>query len=423
MDIMKIFNDLFPLNRCVSGEGLRESLRIISNYVPLDIIEYESGRTCFDWELPPEWNISDAYVSDTNGLKLIDFSECNLHILAYSIPFEGWVTKDELMEHMYSLPEMPDAIPYITSVYGRRWGFCIEHNKIRNFTGDRYYVKIDTSLENGAITVGESLIRGISEKEVVFFTYTGHPSMANDQLSGILTLMLIYKQLSAVRQDLYYSYRFIFCPETIGTAAYLSENLERMKKNIIAGYTVTFTGDKSPLRYIKSLDGDTIGDRAAESTLGTSFVTEFSPFGSDERHFNSPGIDVPFGAFMRSGPGRYTEYHTSLDNALVISEEKLRDAAETIISVIRNVEAERMVEPVHFGFEPKLDKLNLYPTLGKKFSQNIIAHKMLAIWRLSGKYNSLLKISQIIGSEAYQLKEALNIAEKIGLIKTKRGKE
>ncbi len=423
MDIMKIFNDLFPLNRSVSGEGLRESLRIINRYVPLDITEYASGLTYFGWEMPLEWNISEAYVSDPNGRKLIDFSRNNLHILVYSMPFEGWVTKDELLEHIYSLPEMPEAIPYITSVYGRRWGFCIEHENLKDFVYDKYFVKIDSSLKPGAITVGESLIKGRSEKEVVFFTHTAHPSMANDQLSGILTLMLIYKQLSAQKKDLFYSYRFIFCPETIGTAAYLSENLERLKRNTIAGCTVTFTGDNSPLRYMRSLDGDTIGDRAAEITLGTSFVADYSPFGSDERHFNSPGIDLPFGAFMRAGPNGYAEYHTSLDNASLISEKSLREAADLIVSAVRNLEAERIVEPAHFGFQPKLDKLNLYPTLGKRYCQDIPAHKMLAIWMLSGKYNSFLKIAQNLGSDAAKLSEALDLAEKIGIVKTKRGNE
>ena len=417
---MEIFDELFPLNRCISGEGLRDSLNIINRYVPLNLTEYHSGMKCFDWEIPLEWNISGAFVANENGEHLIDFKDSNLHVLAYCIPFEGWVSKEELLEHIYTVEDMPDAIPYITSVYEPRWGFCLQHNKLKQFTDRKYYVKIDASLEDGSITIGEALLKGESNKEILFFSHTGHPSMANDQLSGILTLMLIHEKISNMKGNHYYSYRFLFCPETIGTAAYLHHHLDTLRKRFYAGFTATFIGDNSPVQYKQTLQQHTIGDLAASNAMNRNNIRSYTPFGSDERHFNAPGIDLPFGAFTRAGADGYKEYHTSLDNKEVISEKSLTEAAEVIVETILNIEADRIIKPLHYGFEPKLDKLNLFPTLGKKYGNKTLAHNMLAIWRMCSKYTTLLEIAQVLGVKAYTLTEALNVAVDIGLVTVER---
>lgn len=419
--IMEVFDELFPMNRCISGKGLRDSLDVISRYVPLILTEYPSGEKCSDWEVPLEWNINQAYVANHNGQRLIDFERCNLHVLAYCAPFEGWVTREELLEHLYFLEEMPDAIPYITSVYEKRWGFCIPYDQLKDFNDPTYYVHIDASFSDGSLTVGESLLGGKSEKEIAFFVHTGHPSMANDQLSGILTLILIYEQLAQLKEEHFFTYRFIFCPETIGTAIYLKHHIKHFKRNLYAGYTVTFIGDPSPVKYRQTLQQNMPGDLAAINAMGGKHIYDFTPFGSDERHFNSPGIDLPFGAFIRAGAYQYPQYHTSLDDRSVINEERLREAASMIVRTVKNLEADRRISTKYYGFEPKLDKLHLFPTLGKKYGHKLQAHQILAIWRLSSKYKTLLEISQILGLCAFELSEAMEIAERIGLITTERG--
>ncbi len=420
MEIMKVFDELFPLNRCISGQGLRESLGIINGYVPLTVTEYPSGMDCYDWQVPPEWNIYDAYVANSKGEKLIDFQNNNLHVLAYCAPFEGWVSMEELKKHFYTLEDMPDAIPYITSVYEERWGFCLKHSDLESFTDDHYYVHIDSKIEAGSISLGQAFLKGSSQEEVIIFSHTGHPSMANDQLSGILTLMLTYDKLRAYEKDLRYTYRFMFCPETIGTAAFLSLNHDQLKNRFVAGYTATFIGDKSPLKYKMSLKENTLGDKAAINAMKSREILSFTTYGSDERHFNAPGIDLPFGAFYRAGPYGYPEYHTSLDNRSVISEQALEEASDILVETLLNIEAERKVITKHLGFEPKLDKLNLFPTLGKKYGHKSLAHEMLAIWRYSSKYTSLIDIANAMGVKAYTLNEALETAERIGLVTTER---
>lgn len=418
--VQSIINELFPLNRSVTGKGLRDSLAVINRYTPIQVLEYPSGETCFDWQIPLEWTVSQAYIENEEGERVLDFSENNLHLLAYSTGYDGWVSREILLDHLYSLPEQPHAIPYITSVYKKRWGFCIEEHRKKGLTDPRYYVKIDADLAPGSLSIGEGLLAGKSSQEIILFTYTGHPSMGNDQLSGMVSLMLVYDWLLQ-QKDLNFTYRILFCPETIGTAAYLSRNLKQLQKNFLAGYTVVFCGDPSPLRYKSSLLETTLGDRAATNILRYDTeggqVIPYSPFGADERHFNAPGIDLPFGSFMRAGPNGYAEYHTSLDNLEFIHPERLMETADTVIKTIKNLETNISVQTKHFGFEPKLDKLGLYPDLGKKFDHKDHAMKMLAIWRLSGRHNDLIDIADRIKMPAYTLVNAMHTAKHINLIK------
>ena len=422
LEIMQIFDELFPINRCVAGEGLRKSLEIIKRHLPLNLFEYPSGSLCFDWEVPPEWSVKEAYIEDLAGNRIIDFEDNNLHLVSYSIPFDGIVSREELMEHLYFIEDQPKAIPYITSVYERRWGFCIQYEKLAKFSYERYHVRIDAELKDGSMTVGEGYVKGRTSKEVLLHTYIGHPSMANDQLSGPLTLMLIYEWLLKNQGQLNNSYRLLFCPETIGTIAFLSRNHIRLKRCMIAGYVVAFTGDGGALAFKRTKENNSLANRAAENALQSSgqpyTLKEYTPGGADERHFNSPGINLPVGCFMRSGPEEYIEYHTSLDDKSIISLNSMEDAAQVVINAIRNIEINCSVEPVHLHCEPKLDKRGVYPTLGKRFGGKKRALDILNIWGLSDSCGDLIEIADRLGKGAYFFEEAIQQAKDLEIIRT-----
>lgn len=422
LNMRELLLELFPLNRSLTGEGLRESLRIICRYVPLDILEYPSGMECFDWKVPDEWNVRDAYVLDPSGNKIIDFHDNNLHLLGYSVPFEGTVDCATLKEHLYTLPDQPDAIPYVASFYERRWGFCISHEQYTGLSEGEYQVRIDASLEPGSLSIGEGRIKGRSDREILLHSYLGHPSMANDQLSGPMSLLLIYRWLLEHREDLRYSYRILFTPETVGTISYLSTHLVELQDKVIAGYVLAFTGDAAALTYKWSKDSDALANRAM---MNACFACEeevrirpYHPLGADERQFNAPGINLPVGCLMRSAPGEYPEYHTSKDDLSIISEKSIRGAAQMTIGAIMNLEANCQLTPVHLYCEPKLDKLGLYPTLGKNVKGKHLGREILSVWGLSDVAQDLIEVGDRLHKSAYDLREACGLAESAGLIKT-----
>lgn len=427
MNIIETFERLFPLNRSITGNGLRQSLRIIGEEIPLAMIEYPTGMVCFDWEVPKEWNVKEAWLEDMEGNRIVDFANSNLHLLGYSISFQGVVTKEELIPHLYTLKDMPDAIPYVTSFYEERWGFCVPYNIYERLDRSHYRVHIDTELTPGSMTVGEGIIKGRTEKEILLHTYIGHPSMANDQLSGPLTMMLVCKWLLENRDSLHYSYRILFCPETIGTIAYLSQNTGHLKSNMIAGYVVAFTGDRGQLTYKMSKDKDSLSNRAALNVLNNSQrkhrILPYTPYGADERQFNSPGINLEMGAIMRSGPGEYKAYHTSLDDRDIISEESIQDSAKFLIETIQNLEANKTISPLHIMCEPKLDKKGLYTTLGKNGEDKTLGRQILGIWGLSDSHNDLIAVADTLQVPGYSLMKALNEAEKARIIKAERESE
>jgi aminopeptidase-like protein len=411
VDISEMLDRLFPLNRSITGRGLRESLRIIGEQVPIKMIEYPTGMSCFDWEIPKEWNVKEAYLEDQEGQRMVDFADNNLHLLGYSIPFKGKISKEELKKHLYTLKDMPNAIPYVTSFYEERWGFSMQYDIYKKLHDENYYVNIDSTLEQGSLTLGEGYIKGKSNREILLHTYIGHPSMANDQLSGPLTLLLVYKWLLENKDILNYSYRILFCPETIGTIAYLSKNIEMLKENFLAGYVIAFTGDRGSITYKKSKTGASLSNRAAENVLETGKrefrIKNYTPYGADERQFNSPGINLEMGAIMRSGPGEYKEYHTSLDDKAFILEESIRDSANFVIETIKNIEINCSLSPIHLMCEPKLDKRGLYTTLGKNGEDKTLGRQILAIWGLSDISSDLIEVAQNLNVPAYSLKSAL----------------
>lgn len=432
-----LFDALFPITRSISGNGLRESLSILGTQIPINIIEYPSGSEHFDWTIPNEWNIKDAYIKSLNGEKVIDLNANNLHILGYSIPFKGRITISELKKHLHYIQDKPNAIPFVTSYYKPRWGFCLSYNKFLELNEEEYDVLVDSTIEPGSISVGECVIKGTSDKEILLLSHIGHPSMANDQLSGPLTIISIAKWLVKNHSSLKYSYRIILAPETIGSIAYISANLLHLRNNCIGGYSIVCTGDKNSHTYNTSKAGNSISDKAMKKALlncGAEYnIKKFTPLGCDERHFNSHGIGIPIGSIMRSSPGSYPEYHTSLDNKKFISFENIMQTSELVINAIRNIETytgnqdknqrseskssidennhtsnnnqeyDAIVTAIHLNCEPKLDKYDLYPTLSDKNSNNKEAQNLISLWAYSDG-STLSEIAKIMNISIYELR-------------------
>ncbi len=396
LQMEQYFDRLFPINRSLSGNGNRETLKILSEIVDLDIHEVPSGTECFDWNVPPEWNVHEAWIKDSSGETIVDFNASNLHLVGYSVPFYGKLSLEELKPHLHSIPELPDAIPYVTSYYKENWGFCLSHNQLAELKEDIYDVFIDSELNhNGSMTYGEAFIKGKTEKEVLFSTYICHPSLANNELSGPLVTSFIYKALRG--RDLNYGYRFLFMPETIGSIYYLSGNGESLKKNLIAGFVVTTIGDSGPFTYKRSRRGNALPDRAVELVLSQSeknyLIEDFFPQGSDERQYCSPGFDLPVGSLMRTRYGKYKEYHTSLDNKSYISFDAMEKSVEKYLEVIEVIEENRVYKNQFPFCEPQLGKRGLFPEVGSQKEIQEYVNAQLWLLNLSDGTNDLITVS------------------------------
>lgn len=399
MEIEKYFERLWPITRSLTGNGNRKSLIILSELIDLEITEVPCGTQCFDWNVPPEWNINEAWIKDSRGNKILDFSENNLHILGYSEPFQGKLSFEELKSHLYTLPEQPDLIPYLTSYYKRRWGFCLSNNHFLQLDQNEIYeVFIDSSLDdNGSMTIGEAIIKGKSDKEVLFSTYICHPSLASNELSGPLVSAFIYNNLKKLN-NLKHTYRFIFVPETIGSIYSLSVKGEYWKKNLTAGFVITCIGDNGKFTYKRSRIGNSLPDRAVEIILKQTEsdynIVDFFPSGSDERQYCSPGFNLPVGSLMRTMYGRYPEYHTSADNKDFISFEAIEKSINKYLEVIDVIEKnDKYLNSMPYC-EPQLGKRGLYPTLGSQKGTDEQVKAMMWILNLSDGTNDLITIAE-----------------------------
>jgi len=397
--IEKYFDRLWPITRSLTGNGNRESLQILSEIIDLETSEIPSGTQCFDWNVPPEWNIKEAWIKDGKGNKIVDFSENNLHILGYSEPFQGKLSFGELKSHLYTLPDQPDLIPYLTSYYKRRWGFCLTHNQFLQLDqNETYEVFINSSLDdNGSMTIGEAVIKGKSDKEILFSTYICHPSLASNELSGPLVSAFIYRKLLE-QKELKYTYRFIFVPETIGSIYSLSIKGEHWKNHLKAGFVITCIGDDGKFTYKRSRIGNSLPDKAVETILNQTEsefnLVDFFPSGSDERQYCSPGFNLPVGSLMRTMYGKYPEYHTSADNKDYISFEAMEKSVQKYLEVIELIEKnERYINKLPYC-EPQLGKRGLYPTLGSQKGTEDFVKAMMWILNLSDGENDLITISE-----------------------------
>jgi aminopeptidase-like protein len=412
-DLIKV---LFPICRSITGNGVRETLKIIQKHIPIKIHEVPTGTNVFDWTVPKEWNIKDAYVLYEDGNKIIDFRKNNLHVVGYSIPVSKSVTLSELQEHLYSLPDQPEVIPYVTAYYKERWGFCISHKHREQLKEGEYKVFIDSELKDGSLTYGELIIPGESEKEVFLSTYVCHPSMANNELSGPAVTTFLTKWILSKQRR--YTYRIIFIPETIGSITYLSKNLEVMKKNVIAGFNVSCVGDNKVYSYLPTRNGDTYADRVALNILSfkhPDFIKwSFLNKASDERQYNAPGVDLPVCCVMRSKYGSYPEYHTSLDNLDFVSLEGLAGAYNVLKECLILIEENRKYKINCLG-EPQLGKRALYPMISIKSSTYEVKSMLNFIAYADGK-NDLIDISNKINVPVWELYPYIEKLRQIDLL-------
>ena len=408
--------DLFPINRSITGNGVRQTLNYIKDIVPeMNIIEVPSGTKCFDWTVPKEWNCDDGYIIDPDGNKICDFKNNNLHVVGYSTPIDKEIEYEELIEHLYHIEDQPTAIPYITSYYSERWGFCLSSNKFKKLKKGTYKVKINSELKDGNLTYGEIKIKGESEKEIFLSTYVCHPSMANNELSGPVVTTALVNFVKSIKNRKY-SYRIVFIPETIGSITYISRNIDEMKKNIIAGFNISCIGDDRSYSYIPTRYGNTLSDKVSKHILKNIDYVEYSFLdrGSDERQYCSPGVDLPIATICRTKYGAYPEYHTSLDDLTVISPNGLYGGYDKLKKAIELLENNNYYK-VNVLCEPQLGKRGLYPTISTKTSGAIVKNMMNFIAYADGN-NDLIDIANIIGVQAEELFEIVEKMKKAELI-------
>lgn len=410
---------LFPICRSLTGDGNRQTLKIIQSIIPINIIEIPSGTKVFDWEVPEEWNIKDAYVKNDKGQKIIDFKDSNLHVIGYSEPFNGILSGESLKNHLFTLQDFPDYIPYITSYYKKRWGFCIKHNDLCKFNNNELYeAKIDSSFKSGNMTIGELIIPGKVKKEVFISTNICHPSLANNEISGMVLSTFLAKYILEKR-DNYYTYRFVFLPETIGAVAYSFANKEILTKNVIAGYTVTCVGDSGNFSYLCSKYENTMIDRVTKHILKHKCVKykmyDFIERGSDERQYCYPGMDLPVGSLMRTKYNEYPEYHTSADNLDFINKNSLYESLELYKLCLNVVEKNKTYETTTIC-EPQLIKYGLYPSLSTKNSINFVKDIRNVLVFCDGKHD-LLWIADKIDKPMWTLYDMVDSLLAVGLVK------
>ena len=412
-----LIRELYPICRSITGNGVRETLRRVGGHVPLEVREVPTGTRVFDWTVPKEWNVRDAYVMDPDGRKVIDFRNSSLHVLNYSVPVRKKVPLAELHEHLFTLPDHPDWIPYKTSYYQERWGFCLSHNQLRGMREGSYEVVIDASLEAGHLTYGEYYIPGTSQDEVLISCHICHPSLCNDNLSGIALSTFLAKHLRG--RPLRYSYRFIFIPGTIGAIAWLALN-EGTVGRIKHGLVVSNVGDSGKMHYKKSRRGDAEIDRAAGHVLrhsGSPYeIEDFSPYGYDERQFCSPGFNLPVGSLTRTPYGRYPQYHTSADDLGLVQPGYLADSLMTYLSVLDVLESNRRYLNQNPKCEPQLGKRGLYRTMGGNVESKEAEVAMLWVLNLSDGSHSLLDIAERSKLAFPAVRAAAGALEKAGLL-------
>ena len=408
-------NVLFPICRSLTGSGVRKTLKIIKKeFSNLEIKKIKSGTKVFDWNIPPEWNVSSAYVLDKYGNKIIDFKNHNLHLIGYSIPVNKVIKKKELLKNLYFLKNQPSAIPYITSYYKKRWGFCLTFNqfkKIKNkySKNDNFKVVINSRLnKKGYLNYGELILKGQSTQEILISTYVCHPSMANNELSGPIVSMGLIDHFSKIK-NLKKTLRFLFIPETIGSISYLSKNLNQLKKNIIGGYNLSCIGDERQHSCMFSKYQNSLSDEAILQAYKNLGIRKFKIYsflerGSDERQYNSPGIDLNISSIFRTKYGKYPEYHTSLDNFKLVTLKGITggfNVAKEAIKIILN----NTYPKSNILCEPHMGKRGLYPTLSTKSEKTMTKYFMDFLQYSDGK-SSLSKISKLI-------KANLNVTKKI----------
>lgn len=416
--MMALIEQLYPIFRSITGDGVRRSLAIVAKYVPLQMREVPSGTAVLDWAVPKEWNVRSAYIATRDGRRVVDFANCNLHIVHYSRPIDRIVPIDELQKHLHSLPEAPDLIPYRTAYYADTWGFCLTQRQRDSLAEPEYRVVIDATLDDGYLTYGEFVLHGASEEEVLISCHSCHPSLANDNLSGIAVATMLARHLmSAPRR---YTYRFLFIPGMIGSITWLARN-EDVVPRIRHGLVLSCLGDAGATTYKQSRNGNSAIDRYVEHVLRHSNapheIVPFTPYGYDERQYCSPGYNMPVGCFMRSPNGTYPEYHTSADNLSFLRPESLVDSLEKLKRVFDIIEDDVTYRNLSPKGEPQLGRRGLYrPVAGHRDMSS--GGQMALLWTLNladGRH-SLFEIAERSGLPFAEIRAAADALRAVGLL-------
>lgn len=417
-DMFKLIEKLYPICRSITGDGNRKTLRHVQEIIPLKIHEVPSGTSVYDWTVPKEWNIRDAYIKDKSGVRIVDFKKSNLHVVNYSVPVHTTLPLEELKKNIFTIPDKPDWIPYRTSYYHETWGFCLSHKQFEELEDGEYEVFIDSTLDNGYLTYGEYTIQGQTQDEVLFSVHICHPSLCNDNLSGIGMATYLAKHLSLQKQ-LRYSYRFLFIPGTIGSIVWLHQNESHVHR-IKHGLVITLVGDSGRMTYKKSRQATAEIDRAVVQVLKDSKkpydVIDFFPYGYDERQYCSPGFNLPVGCLMRTPHGKYPEYHTSADNVIFIKADKLSDSFKKYNSVIDILESNHRYKNKNPKCEPQLGKRGLYKKIGGRNDKDTVQMALLWVLNLSDSNNDLLSIAERSGLPFDQIAEAAMILREYDLL-------
>lgn len=429
-EMEKLFDKLFPICRSITGPGLRKTLDILNGYIPLERFGVKTGTEVLNWSIPQEWRINEAWIKGPDGNKIIDFKESNLHVVNYSIPVDKKINLEELKNHLYTLSNKPDAIPYVTSYYKRRWGFCLKYNTYKELEHGEYHVYIDSELVNGELNYGHAILPGESEKEILISTYICHPSLANNELSGPMVTAFLYKRLANWSKRRF-TYRFVFAPETIGSITYLDKYGEHLKEKLHSGLVLTCLGGKEDLSYKLSRSENEPIDEIIKNLFKKDIISgEIRPFtptgGSDERQYCSPGFNLPMGQMARTVYGNYPGYHNSLDTKESMTIESLHNSVNEIELILKALELNGYyINKYPYG-EIKLDQYNLYPNVNSPeeddpVEKNTIINReqlnqMLTILNYSDGQHSLLQIANKCDYNLLKLKNAINILKDKGLL-------
>lgn len=417
-ELERYFDRLWPICRSITGNGLRESLAILSEVLPLELTEVPTGTTCFDWEVPREWNIRAAWIETPDGRRVADFAVNNLHVWNYSSPVDKRLSKHDLQAHVRTLKDMPDAIPYVTTYYKEQWGFCMKQTTWDRLPEGEYRVFIDSSLEPGSLTYGQAYLEGESKQEILFSTYLCHPSMANNELSGPLVAAFLYQELAKLPKRKY-SYRFLFAPETVGVIAFLHQHGQHLKQHLHAGYVLTCCGDSQPITYKMSKHEDSDADRVAKQLLKHSSagdtVIPFAVGGSDERQYCSPGFNLPVGSIIRSRYQTYPEYHTSLDNKDFISFRHMEETVHFCRDLCLGHELNQHYVNTVAHCEPQLGKRGLYPDAVNPDDARDKVHRLLHLLTWADGSHDLVSIAEKRGESLLEYQDAVSACIEKGL--------
>lgn len=415
--IYELATEIYPICRSITGDGVRETLRRLARNVALQVHEVPSGTAAFDWTVPKEWNIRDAYIKNSHGERVVDFQDCNLHVVSYSTPVHGHFRLQDLRPHIFTLPDQPDLIPYKTSYYENSWGFCMAHDRLRALPDDTYEVMIDSSLEDGSLTYGEFVHVGDSDQQILLSAHVCHPSLANDNCSGLALLTCLAEQVAKIRTR--YTYRFIFAPGTIGAIVWLARN-EHLVQRIANGLIVSCVGDRGGPIYKRSRRGDSAIDRAMAHVMRhlapEGRLVDFSPYGYDERQYCSPGFNLPVGLFQRSQFATFPEYHTSGDNLNLIRPDELARSYRMIVTGLNILEHDRHLRNLNPKCEPQLGKRGLYSSGDEPRQSWDKTMAMLWVLNLSDGINSLLDIAERAGMAFAEIHEAASRLETAELV-------